>query len=119
MLKTLCAVVLLSVVVAGQGIQWKTVADVTVAGTAVSLFTSSDVVEGNGHAQAVSASCSLAGANIRVSWDGQAPTTSLGEVLTPGQWNVTGADVMLNMQGIRDDATSATWACTINYGGGR
>lgn len=109
---------LFSVPLTGQ-LLWKTAVEVTVAGTAVDLFVEADVVEGNGHPQATSATCSLTGANIRVSWDGQAPTTSLGEILVPGNWTLTGSDVLLNIQGIRDDSTSATWNCIINYGSGR
>ena len=118
MKKWLLALVLaLAVPVSAQ--QYLTTTEVTIAGTAVNLFTAAQVQQGNGHPQATSATCSLAAANIRVSWDGQAPTTSFGEVLTPGYWVVTGPDVLLNIQGIRDDSTSATWSCTLNYGGGR
>lgn len=113
------ALLSLTVPLSAQSPSYVTVADVTVAGTAVSLFTAADVQQGNGHGQAVSASCSLTGANIRVSYDGVAPTTSLGEVLTPGVWIVTGADVMLTAQGIRDDSTSAVWSCILSYVSGR
>ena len=51
--------------------------------------------------------------NLRVSYDGVDPTTSLGEVLVPGVYTVTGTDVMLAMKGIRDDSTSATWNCIV------
>lgn len=91
----------------------KTATEVTVAGVSISLFSSSDVQAGNGHPQATQATCSLSGANIRVTYDGTTPTTSLGLVLTPGVYVVTGPDVMLNMLGIRDDSTSATWNCDL------
>lgn len=96
--------------------QWsykKTAAEVTVAGTAIALFTSADVVAGNGHGQASQATCSLTGANIRVTFDGTTPTTSLGLILTPGIYTITGSDVMAAALAIRDDSTSATWNCDI------
>lgn len=91
----------------------KSSAEVTVAGTAIALFSSTDVSGNAGHPAATLATCSLTGANIRVRYDGTAPTTSLGEVLVPGLYTITGTDVMLAAQGIRDDSTSATWNCTV------
>jgi hypothetical protein len=85
-----------------------------VSSAAVVLFVNADVVAGAGHPQATMATCSLGGANIRVSWSGTAPTTSLGQVLTPGQYTITGPDVLANLQGIRDDSTDATWNCIIS-----
>jgi len=104
--------------------QWRytaTLADLTVAGTATGVFctigaaTCANVQAGNGHVQASQASCALTGANIRITWDGTAATTSVGEVLTPGIWIFSGPDVLTNLQAIRDDATSATLSCVI-YG---
>lgn len=91
----------------------KTSAEITVAGTAIALFSSTDIAGNAGHPAATLATCSLLGANIRVSWDGVDPTTSLGKVLTPGDYTVTGNDVMAAMKGIRDDSTSATWNCVV------
>ncbi len=90
----------------------KTSAEITVAGTAIALFSATDV-NGNGHPAATMGVCSLTGANIRISFDGVDPTTSLGEVLVPGNYVVNGTDTMLNMKGIRDDSTSATWNCIV------
>lgn len=93
----------------------KTLADITVSGTAAALFTASDVQQGNGHPAASQATCQLVTANIRVTIDGTTPTTSLGTVLTPGVWFFTGPDTLLNAQAIRDDSTSGVLSCTI-YG---
>jgi hypothetical protein len=101
-----------STVSARQWVYKKTAAEVTVAGVAIALFTAADVT-GAGHPVATQAECSLTGANIRVSYDGVDPTTSLGMILTPGNYTVTGADVMLAAKGIRDDSTSATWNCVL------
>lgn len=113
----LYALILLGGPVTGwAAVQWsyvKTIAEVTVTGTAAAVFSSSDIVAGNGHVQATQASCSLSGANIRVSWDGQAATTNLGEVLVPGLYVLQGTDVLLNLSAIRDDATSATLNCVV------
>ena len=79
------------------------------AGTLVGRFE----VRGAGHPVAQVAECTLTGANIRVSYDGVDPTSSLGIILVPGQYTVTGADVMLAAKGIRDDSTSATWNCIL------
>lgn len=92
----------------------KTAAEVTVAGTAIALFTSADVTVGAGHPAATLATCTLTGANIRVAPD-QDPTTSLGLILTPGQYTVYGSAYMAAVKGIRDDSVSATWNCTV-YG---
>lgn len=92
----------------------KTATEITVSSAAVSLFVSADVTAGAGHPQATMATCSLTGANIRVSWSGTAPTTSLGQVLTPGQYTITGPEVLANLQGIRDDSTDAAWSCIIS-----
>lgn len=104
---------LVSVGVAAQWSYKKTSAEVTVAGSSIALFTSTEVAAGLGHPQAVQATCSLAGANIRVTYDGTTPTTSLGLVLVPGVYIVTGTEVMLNALAIRDDSTSATWNCVL------
>ena len=98
---------------------YKTAADVTVSSTAVSLFTSTDVQAGNGHAQATGASCSLTGGNIRVSWDGVDPTTDFGEVILAGGPYAVRADILLTMRGIRDASTDGVWSCSIDYTGGR
>lgn len=113
-LLTLIAFLALTVPVAGLQFRYaKTAADITISTSAVSLFVAADVQAGSGHVQATSASCSLTGANIRVSWSGTAPTTTLGQVLTPGVYTITGTDVLLNMQGIRDDAVDAVWSCLL------
>lgn len=101
-----------STVSAAQWAYKKTSAEVTVAGTAIALFSSADV-QAAGHPDATLANCSLTGANIRVSYDGTDPTTSKGQVLTPGVYTITGTDVMLAAKGIRDDSTSATWNCIL------
>lgn len=113
----LFAVVLgLTVPVGAQ--QWsykKTLADITVSGTAASVFTAADVQAGAGHVQATRAECTLLTANIRVTADGTTPTTSVGQVLTPGNYIITGTDILLSLQAIRDDSTSATLTCVL-YG---
>ena len=106
-------VALLSGVVSAQWRYVKTEPEVTVGAAAVSLLTAADVQAGSGHPAASVANCSLTGANIRVTWDGTTPTTNLGQVLTPGIYVITGPDVLLNLQGIRDDAVSATWNCVV------
>src|SRR5689334_90629 len=83
-----------------QFVYKKTSAEITVAGTAIALFSATDIAGNAGHPAATLATCSLLGANIRVSWDGVDPTTTLGEVLTPGVYTVTGNDVMAAMKGI-------------------
>ena len=98
--------------------QWsykKTLATITVAGTAASVFSSADIAAGSGHVQATLATCTLQAANIRVTTDGTVPTTSLGQVLTPGSYTITGTDILLNLQAIRDDSVSATLDCVL-YG---
>lgn len=107
--------VALTVPLSAQFTYKKTAAEVTVAGTAIELFTAADVVgtAAAPHPTATMADCSLTGANIRVSYSGVDPTTSLGEILLPGNYRVTGADVMLAVKGIRDDSTSATWNCVL------
>lgn len=111
-----CALLLaLTVPLQAQWSYTKTAAEVTVAGTAIALFTAADVQAGNGHVQAVQAVCSLTGANIRISFDGTDPTTNQGQILTPGQYIVSGNAVLQSLKGIRDDSTSATWNCVV-YG---
>jgi hypothetical protein len=105
--------VCVSTLTAQQFTYKKTSAEITVAAAAIALFTSADIVGTAGHPAATLATCSLLGANIRVSWDGVDPTTNLGEVLTPGVYTVAGNDVMSAMKGIRDDSTSATWSCVV------
>lgn len=103
-----------SVTLAGQQYSYKkTSADVTVAGTAIALFSSTDVSGNAGHPAATVGVCALSTANIRVSYDGTDPTASLGVLLTPGIYTITGTDVMLAMKGIRSTSTSATWSCVV------
>lgn len=116
----LVAVLMLTVPVSGQWGYINTLDDVTVTGTAAAVFSSADVQAGNGHVQADLATCALSGANIRVTMDGSTtPTTSVGEVLTPGNYTIQGNQVLLNLQAIRDDSTNATLSCTLWGGGGR
>lgn len=106
------ALLLLTVPLAAQ--QYVTIADVTVSGTAGAVFTASDIQAGNGHPQAVAASCTLTGGNIRVTFDGTVPTTSLGEVvLIGGPYQIFPTPNLLNMQAIRDDSTSGVLSCTL------
>ncbi len=112
------ALLLLCLTVPLSAQQWgytKIIAEVTVSGTAASVFTSTDITAGGGHVQATQAACSVTGANIRVTWDGTTPTTSLGVILVPGNYIINGTNTLLNLQAIRDDSTSATVNCTI-YG---
>lgn len=102
----------LTVPLAAQWTYSKTAAEKTVSSTAVALFVAADV-NGEGHPAAMQATCSLSGANIRVSWSSTVPTTSLGQVLTPGQYIITGNEVLTNLFGIRDDSTDATWNCIL------
>lgn len=107
-------VVALTVSVGAQWAYTKTAAEVTVGASAVDLFTEADVLAGSGHPQATVATCSLTGANIRISYSGTDPTTSLGQILTPGNYTITGASVMASLRGIRDDSTDAKWNCVLN-----
>lgn len=112
---------LMALSVVGLGAQWgyvNTLDDVSVTGTAAAVFASADVRAGSGHPQADLATCSLTTANIRVTTDGSTPTTSYGEVLVPGNYVFQGNQVLLALNAIRDDSTSATLSCTL-YGGGR
>lgn len=97
-------------------VQWsyvKTIAEITVTGTAAAVFASADILAGNGHVQATVATCSLTGANIRLSWDGQAATTNLGQIVTPGEYVLQGTDVLVNLSAIRDDSTNAALNCVV------
>ncbi len=120
--KSLIGLILLAVLTVPLQAQWrytKTLADVTVAGTAVGVFctigsaTCSDIDAGDGHVQATQATCTLVTANIRVTWDGTTPTTSVGQVLTPGAWVFSGTDTLKNLQAIRDDASSGVLSCVV------
>lgn len=109
----LCLALCVSTVSAQSWSYKKTLADVTVAGTAASVFTAADVQSGAGHPAASLAICTLVTANIRITFDGTTPTTSLGQVLVPGTWIFTGPDVLLNLQAIRDDSTSGVLSCVV------
>lgn len=112
MIKVLSLVVLLAVPLAAQ--QYVTIADVTVTDTAATVFTAADINAGASHPQAVSASCSLTGGNIRVTFDGTTPTSSLGQVLLiGGPYSIGPTANLLNMQAIRDDSTSGVLSCTL------
>ena len=93
--------------------QYVTLAEITVGSAAANVFTNTDILAGNGHPAAQSASCSLSGANVRATWDGQTPTTSLGEVFVPGNWTFVGTQVLVNLKMIRDDSTDATLNCIL------
>ena len=93
----------------------KTLATITVSGSAAAVFAAADIQAGSGHPQATLATCALSTANIRVTTDGTTPTTSLGQILTPGSYVFSGTDILLGMQAIRDDSTSASLDCQL-YG---
>lgn len=88
---------------------------ITVDGTAGAVFDAADINPGSGHSQANLATCSLSGANIRVTTDGSDATTSYGEILVPGNYTFQGTQVLLALNAIRDDSTNAALDCTL-YG---
>lgn len=99
-----------------QAQQWSytaNLADVTVSGTAAAVFSAADINAGGGHVQATQAVCSLTTANIRVTLDGTTPTSSYGQVLTPGVWVFQSNAVLNGLRAIRDDATSGVLSCSI------
>ena len=117
MMKRLLLILVLLALSVPVSAQWRyvlTLADVTVTGTAASVFSATDVRAGNGHVQATLATCTLVTANIRVAWDGTVPTTSLGQVLVPGAYVIQGTDVLLGLQAIRDDAVSGVLSCVLS-----
>jgi hypothetical protein len=86
---------------------------VTVAGTAATVFTSTDVVASGGHPAATGATCAVSTAAIRVTFDGTTPTTSLGYLAPPGQYTITGTTNLVNMQAIRNTSTSGVLSCIL------
>lgn len=97
--------------------QWsyvKNLAAVTIAGTAVTVFTAADITAGAGHPQATTGVCKVVTANVRYTIDGQTPTTSFGLVAYAGDSIVVnGTQPLLNLAAIRDDSTSATLDCVV------
>ena len=111
-------VLVLALGTASDARQWsykKTLATITVGAAAAAVFTAADVQAGSGHVAATLAQCTLQSANIRVTTDGTTPTTSLGQVLTPGSYDFKGPDILLNLTAIRDDSTNASLDCVL-YG---
>lgn len=94
-------------------VNYLTLADITVSGTAANVFSSSDILAGNGHPAAQTATCALTAANIRWTVDGTDPTTNLGTIQVIGNWTWVGTNVLLNLKAIRDDSTSAVLSCTL------
>lgn len=115
----LACVLALTVPLSAQWGYVNTLEEITVSGTAALVFTAADVRAGDGHVQADLATCSLSTANIRVATDGTTPTTSYGEIVTPGNYTFQGNQILLQLRAIRDDATSAALNCTLYGGGGR
>ncbi len=109
----LALVVALSAPLSAQPSYTKTIADVTVAGTAAAVFTVSDIDAVSGHAQANYADCTVSAAAIRVTWDGTTPTTSSGLLMVPGQYVITGNAVLLNLKAIRNTSTSGVLSCVV------
>ena len=91
----------------------KPIADVTVAGTAVTVFTSTDIVAGNGHPAATGATCAVSAAAVRLTFDGTTPTTALGYLAAPGQYIISGTSNLLNMQAVRNSSTSGVLSCVV------
>ncbi len=107
---------LLAVTVSAQQSYSKTVADVTVAGTAIQVFTASDIRAQDGHGQANVAACAVSAAAIRVTFDGSTPTTALGYLMPPGQYTIVGVTNLLQMQAIRNTSTSGVLSCVLSSG---
>ncbi|MEY4385593.1 MAG: hypothetical protein RLY20_876 [Verrucomicrobiota bacterium] len=110
----ICALLALTVTLSAQGYV-KTISDVTVAGTAATVFSSADIVAGSGHTAATGATCAVSTAAIRLTWDGTTPTSSVGYYAPPGQYVFSGTATLLNLQGIRATSTSGTLSCVV-YG---
>lgn len=97
--------------------QWpyqKTIADVTVTGTAAAVFSAADIT-GAGHVAATGATCAVSAAAIRATWDGTTATTSSGYLMPPGQYVISGTNTLLNLNAVRNSSTSGVLSCVV-YG---
>lgn len=84
---------------------------ITVGSSAIG-FTTTLIVQGNGHPQANLATCRVETAQIRYRIDGTAPTSSVGTVLNDGDTFVLqGLDLLLRFQVIRTSSTSGALTC--------
>lgn len=84
---------------------------VTVGATSIG-FTNATIVETAGHPAATIATCRLETAEIRVRYDGTAPTATVGMLLEVGDtMTVTGSDVLRNFRAIRTTAVSGVLDC--------
>lgn len=84
---------------------------VTVAATAIG-FTDATIVETAGHPAATLAVCRLETAEIRVRYDGTAPTAAVGTLVEIGDTiTVTGSDVLRAFRAIRTTGTSGVLDC--------
>lgn len=87
---------------------------ITVDNTAGGVAFTSTKITPAGQSQAQNASCRLEGGEIRFTYDGTAPTTTVGTLLEIGDsLYVPGHDRLLRFRAIRTGATSGTLSC--NY----
>lgn len=76
-------------------------------------FTRSLIVAGSGHKAAQQAWCRLETAEIRYTWDGTPPTTTVGTLLEIGDVLILqGTDVLLAFRAIRTGGSSGKLDCT-------
>lgn len=112
MLRALLVVALLVTPRPMAAIEYTAFEQVTVGASAIG-FTSSLIVQGNGHQQAVMATCRLETAQIRYRIDGTAPTSTVGTNLEIGDTLVLqGADVLVRFSAIRTGGSSGQLNCT-------
>jgi hypothetical protein len=88
-------------------------AQVTIDNTAGGVSLPATLIDPTGAPQASQATCRVRTAEISIAYDGTAPTTTVGQLLEPGDWfTLTGHNRLFLFRAIRTGATSGQLDCT-------
>src|SRR5438067_3609249 len=85
---------------------------ITVDATAGGVAFTAAKIDPSGQPQAVQATCHVRTAEISFTYDGTVPTSTVGQLLEPGDWfTLTGHDRLFRFRAIRTGATSGQLDC--------
>jgi len=88
-------------------------AQVPVDNTAGGVSLPSTLIDPTGYPQANQVTCRVRTAELSFTFDGTVPTTTVGQLLEPGDWfSLTGHDRLSKFRAIRTGATSSQMDCT-------
>jgi hypothetical protein len=107
------AAVILAILVSASAYALDRFAQITIDNTAGGVSLPATLIDPANAPQATLATCRARTAEISITYDGTAPTTTVGQLLEPGDWfTLSGHNRLFLFRAIRTGATSGQLDCT-------